>query len=71
MRFEADDGETYLLSADKDVQLLALAGTFTSLDVSLFDHDGVEIARGRLRFRPREEMWPLVKSLRPFFGSTG
>jgi hypothetical protein len=60
--FRGDDGKNYRFHGQKDVTMIALADTMTTLPASIYDVAGAEIARAVLRF-------DLRGSLRSFLGS--
>jgi hypothetical protein len=67
--FRANDGEKYRFHGQKDVTMIALAQTMTTLPASLYDAKGTEIARAVLRFDLRGSLRPFLRSWRPRYGS--
>jgi hypothetical protein len=67
--FRANDGNRYRLHGQKDVTLIALHDTMTTLPASIYDTDGREIARAVLRFDVRGDMAVFLRSWRLRLGS--
>jgi hypothetical protein len=67
--FRANDGEGYRFHGQKDVAIIALPQTMTTLPASLYDATGKEIARAVLRFDLHESLRPFLRSWRPRYGS--
>ena len=63
--FKGDDGETYRFRGQKDVMLIALADTMTTLPASLYDSTGKEIGRATVRFDMRSDLGRFLLSFRP------
>lgn len=63
--FEGDDHKTYRFRGQKDVMLIALAHTMTTLPASLYDERGKEIARATVRFDWRGDLGRFLRSFRP------
>jgi hypothetical protein len=63
--FKGDDGETYRFRGQKDVMLIALADTMTTLPASLYDSSGKEIGRATVRFDMRSDLGRFLRSFRP------
>ena len=63
--FKGDDGKTYRFRGQKDVMLMALADTMTTLPASLYDESGKEIGRATVRFDLRSDIGRFVRSFRP------
>src|SRR5438309_379751 len=59
--FRGDDDREYRFHGQKDVTMIALHDTMTTLPASLYDADGKEVGRAVLRFDVRGD---LVKFLR-------
>jgi hypothetical protein len=49
---------------EKDIHMIWPKDSVELLIASIFDESGAEIARARLRYRLKEEIWNTVKSLR-------
>ena len=62
--FRANDGREYRFHGQKDVTLVGLYDTMTTLPASLYDSDGREIGRAVLRFDVRRDMRSFLKSWR-------
>jgi hypothetical protein len=67
--FRANDGAGYRFHGQKDVTMVGLAQTMTTLPASLYDATGKEIARAVLRFDLHESLRPFLRSWRPRYGS--
>jgi hypothetical protein len=67
--FRADDGKTYRLHGQKDVTMIALTDTMTTLPASIYDAGGGEIARAVLRFDLRGSLVDFLRSWRMRLGS--
>lgn len=75
LSFEGDDGRQYRLRGQRDFFVHAAVDSLTILPASLYvvtespgrslDHAGVETGRALLRFDPKTNLAPLVKSFRP------
>lgn len=65
LEFEGDDGGFYRLRGQRDFFVHDAKGSLTTLPLSLYDGRGAEMARATVRFDPRTELGPLVKSFRP------
>ena len=63
--FRANDGREYRLQGQKDVTMIALADTMTTLPASLYDDTGREIGRCVLRFDVRQDLTSFLRSWRP------
>jgi hypothetical protein len=63
--FRANDGNDYRFHGQKDVMLIALVSTMTTLPASLYDAAGKEIARAVLRFDVRSDLKSFLRSWRP------
>ncbi len=63
--FTGDDGAKYRFRGQKDVMLLALADTMTTLPASLYEAGGKEIGRATVRFDLRSDLGRFVRSFRP------
>jgi hypothetical protein len=68
-RFRGDDGKDYRFHGQKDVTLIALHDTMTTLPSSIYDAAGREIARAVLRFDVRADMATFLRSWRPRLGT--
>lgn len=67
--FPANDGKTYRFHGQKDVTLIALIDTMTTLPASLYDAAGREVARAVLRFDTRGELATFLRSWRMRLGA--
>lgn len=67
--FRANDGKTYRFHGQKDVTMIALADTMTTLPASIYDSAGREIARAVLRFDLRGSLGSFLRSWRMRLGS--
>jgi hypothetical protein len=65
LSFEGDDGRTYRLRGQRDFFVHDAVDSLTILPASLYDDTGDEIARAMLRFDPKTELGPFLKSFRP------
>jgi hypothetical protein len=63
--FVANDGQTYRFAGQKDVQLLDLPGSMTTLPGAVYDASGNEIARVLTRFDLGSDLVPFLLSWRP------
>lgn len=63
--FRANDGNDYRLHGQKDVTLIALVDTMTTLPASIYDAAGKEIGRAVLRFDVRGDLMTFLRSWRP------
>jgi hypothetical protein len=66
--FRANDGNEYRLHGQKDVTMIALVDTMTTLPASLYDMTGKEIGRAVLRFDVRSDLVAFLRSWRPRLG---
>ena len=66
LSFEGDDGATYRLRGQRDFFMHDAVDSLTILPASLY-LEGREIGRAVLRFDPKNDLGPLVKSFRPRF----
>jgi hypothetical protein len=62
--FRANDGESCRFHGQKDVTMIALFETMTTLPASVYDQAGREIARAVLRFDVRESFPTFLRSWR-------
>ena len=62
--FTADDGKRYRFAGQKDVSLLELAETMTTLPATITDERGTPVARALLRFDKRD-LPSFIASFRP------
>jgi hypothetical protein len=62
--FVADDGKSYRLRGQRDFFVHNAFDSLTMLPASLY-RDDVEVGRALLRFDPRMDLAPFVKSFRP------
>ena len=60
--FTANDGRDYRFHGQKDVTVIALHDTMTTLPASLYDASGAEIGRAVLRFDVRSDLRSFLKS---------
>ncbi len=67
--FRANDGAEYRFHGQKDVTVIALPQTMTTLPASVYDAKGTEIARAVLRFDLDNSLRPFLRSWRPRYGS--
>jgi hypothetical protein len=67
--FRGDDGHEYRLQGQKDVTMIALLDTLTTLPASLYDAAGREIGRSVLRFDARQDLTRFLRSWKPRIGS--
>jgi len=65
LSFDGDDGRKYRLRGQRDFFMHDAIDSLTILPASLYDDGGVEIGRAMLRFDPKTELAPFVKSFRP------
>ncbi len=65
LAFTGDDGRTYRLRGQRDFFVHDAVDSLTVLPASLYDDAGREIGRAVLRFDPKTELAPLLKSFRP------
>jgi hypothetical protein len=65
LSFEGDDGRRYRLRGQRDFFVHDAVDSLTILPASLYDHAGIETGRAMLRFDPKTDLGPLVKSFRP------
>ncbi len=66
--FGANDGKRYRFHGQKDVTLIALVDTMTTLPASIYDGAGGEIARAVLRFDTRGTLVAFLRSWRARVG---
>jgi hypothetical protein len=64
LRFTGDDGRPYQLFGQRDLSVPRLADALTTLQASVCDEKGREVARAVLRFDARSELGQLVRSIR-------
>jgi hypothetical protein len=64
LHFRANDGSGYRLRGQRNVNLLALEDSMTTLVSSVVDEAGREVMRADLRFDARADMGKLLRSLR-------
>jgi hypothetical protein len=64
LHFTGDDGRPYQLFAQRDLSVPKLADALTTLNASVCDESGAEVARAVLRFDARRELGQLVRSIR-------
>jgi hypothetical protein len=60
--FEGDDGRPYRFHGQKDVTMIAIADTMTTLPASLYDGADKEIGRAVLRFDLRSDVVSFLRS---------
>lgn len=65
LSFEGDDGRAYRLRGQRDFFVHDAVDSLTILPASLYDDAGVETGRAVLRFDPKNDLGPLVRSFRP------
>ena len=63
--FVANDGQTYRFAGQKDINLLDLPGSMTTLPGAVYDENGNEIARVLTRFDVGSDLLPFLLSFRP------
>jgi hypothetical protein len=68
--FRADDGRTYRFDGAKEVSVLDLTRSMTTLPAYLFNDKGDEIGRAVLHFDLRSDLVKFLRSWRPFVGRT-
>ncbi len=64
LAFRANDGQGYRLRGQRNLNLLALEDSVSTLVSSVYDAAGREVARGDLRFDARKGTLKLLRSLR-------
>ena len=69
--FVANDGQTYRFAGQKDIQLLDLPGSMTTLPGAVYDERGTEIARVLTRFDLGSDLVPFLLSWRPVLPFVG
>jgi hypothetical protein len=67
--FRADSGQDCRFHGQKDVTMIALTDTMTTLPASVYDAGGSEIARAVLRFDLRGSLGSFLRSWRMRIGS--
>jgi hypothetical protein len=67
--FDANDGRRYRFHGQKDVTMIDLFDTMTTLPASIYDAAGSEIARAVLRFDARANLATFLRSWRARLGS--
>jgi hypothetical protein len=65
LSFEGDDRRTYRLRGQRDFFMHDAVDSLTMLPASVYDDDGLEVARAMLRFDPKTELPAMVRSFRP------
>lgn len=63
--FDGDDGALYRVRGQKDFSVVSVAGSLSTLDVTLYDASDREFGRGRVQLDLRTDGAALLKSLRP------
>jgi len=63
--FVGNDGKQYRFAGQKDVQLLDLPGSMTTLPGAVYDESGTEVARVLTRFDLGSDLLPFLLSWRP------
>lgn len=63
--FVGNDGEPYRLAGQKDLSPIDLLGSLTSLNATIYDVRGAEVATARLRFELGTDLLPFLMSLKP------
>jgi hypothetical protein len=63
--FVGNDGEPYRMAGQKDLSPLDLVGSLTSLNATIYDVRGAEVASARLRFELGTDLLPFLMSLKP------
>ena len=69
--FAGNDGQRYRFAGQKDVQLLDLPGSMTTLPGAVYDESGAEIARVLTRFDLGSDLVPFLLSWRPLLPFIG
>jgi hypothetical protein len=64
LRFRANDGAPYRLRGQRNLNLLALEDSLTTLVSSVYDAAGREVMRADLAFDARRDLGKLLRSLR-------
>ena len=64
VHFTGDDGRPYRLFGQRDLSVPRLADALTTLQASVCDEAGSEVARAVLRFDPKNELAQLLRSIR-------
>lgn len=67
LAFQGDDGRIYRLRGQRDFFVHDAIDSLTILPASVYDDEGREVARVVLRFDPRSELVPMLRSVRPRF----
>ena len=67
--FDANDGRRYRFHGQKDVTMIDLFDTMTTLPASIYDAEGREVARAVLRFDARANLVAFLRSWRARLGS--
>lgn len=65
LTFTGDDGKRYTLAGQKDIKLLDLRRSWTTLPAEIRDETGVVVARCETRFDMAREALAFVSSFRP------
>jgi hypothetical protein len=68
LSFIGDDGGVYRFDGAKEVNVLELPRSMTTLGAYVFDAQGEEVGRVILRADLREEVLQFIRTLRPIFG---
>ncbi|MCL2723812.1 MAG: hypothetical protein FWD69_05185 [Polyangiaceae bacterium] len=63
--FDADDGRACRMRGQRDFFIHDAALSLTVLHASIYDERGSETGRVTLRFNPKKELLPTLKSFRP------
>lgn len=71
LELRGDDGRHYRLRGQRDFFMHDALDSLTVFPASLYDEAGMELGRATLRFDPRAELGPTLRSVRPRFGRAG
>jgi hypothetical protein len=63
--FTGNDGKSYRFSGQKDLRLLDLQGSMTTLPATVYDDAGNEVARVLTKFNLQTDLLPFLMSWRP------
>jgi hypothetical protein len=69
--FSANDGKTYRYAGQKDLKLLDLPGSVTTLPGAVYDESGDEVARVLTKFDLQTDLLPFLMSWRPVLPIVG
>jgi hypothetical protein len=63
--FTGNDGHPYRFAGQKDVRLDDLPASMTTLNATIVDGQGYEVARANLHFDVKSDLLPFLVSIRP------